>query len=149
MSSLRSSSLRAFGWDPFVELSRWSEDVARAASARRAWAPPVDVYEDETAIVVRAELPGLDPEDVSVTVDKNVLTLEGERRLARGEKETVHRVESSHGAFKRSFALPKTVEADAIEAKLERGVLTVRLPKRAEVQPRKIAVKVEAAHPAA
>jgi HSP20 family protein len=147
----------SFRFDPFADLHRFLDDprfgfVDRAARpttfarpSAQTYSPLVDVFEDEAAIVVRAELPGVAAEAVSVTVEKNVLTLEGERKLARGEKESIHRIESSYGKFRRVFTLPKSVEAEAIEAKLEHGVLTVRLPKRAETQPRKIAVKVETA----
>lgn len=132
-------------FDPFSELSRLQDDMARALrrdAPARTYQPAVDIFEEQEAIVVAAELPGVRPEDVNVTVDNGMLTIEGERRFdKREEKGQWHRVESVYGKFTRSFALPKTVSADAIEANLDAGVLTVRLPKRAEIKPRKVEVK--------
>lgn len=132
-------------WDPFAELSRLQDQVARVASPRRAertFQPAVDIFEEKEAIVVRAEIPGVKLEDVSITVENDLLTIEGERRLEKREDGDYHRVEMSYGRFTRSFALPKTLAADAIEANLDAGVLTVRLPKRQEAKPRKIDVKI-------
>ena len=131
-------------FDPFSELSRLQDDMARAfqRNSLRTYQPAVDIFEEQDAIVVSAELPGVKPEDVNVTVDNGMLTIEGERRFEKREdKGEWHRVESTYGRFTRSFALPKTVTPDSIEANLDGGVLTVRLPKRAEVKPRKVEVK--------
>lgn len=132
-------------FDPFSELSRLQDDMTRAFTrerAQRTFQPAVDIFEEKDAIVVSAELPGVRAEDVSITVENDLLTIAGERRFERREdKGEWHRVESTYGAFTRSFALPKTVAADAIEANLDGGVLTVRLPKRQEAKPRKIEVK--------
>ncbi|MGZ3421262.1 MAG: Hsp20/alpha crystallin family protein [Polyangiales bacterium] len=131
-------------WDPFAELSRLQDQVARTAAPRRerAFQPSVDIHEEKDAIVVRAELPGVKPEDVSITVENDLLTISGERRFEKREEGDYHRVEMTYGAFTRSFALPKTLASDAIEANLDAGVLTVRLPKRQESKPRKIDVKI-------
>lgn len=132
-------------FDPFSELSRLQDDMARAFRRdvpARTYQPAVDIFEEQDAIVVAAELPGVKPEDVNVTVDNGMLTIEGERKFEKREnKGEWHRVESLYGKFTRTFALPKTVSADTIEAHLDAGVLTVRLPKRAEVKPRKVEVK--------
>lgn len=132
-------------FDPFSELSRLQDDMARAFRREapvRTFQPAVDIFEEQDAIVVSAELPGVKAEDVNVTVDNGMLTIEGERKFEKREnKGEWHRVESLYGKFTRSFALPKTVSADQIEANLDAGVLTVRLPKRAEVKPRKVEVK--------
>lgn len=133
-------------WDPFTELSRLQDDFARAAgvtrSRERTYQPAVDIFEEKEAIVVRAELPGVKAEDVSITVENDLLTLSGERKFEKkDESEGYHRVEMVYGTFTRTFALPKTVSADAIEASLDGGILTVRLPKRQEAKPRKIEVK--------
>jgi HSP20 family protein len=138
-------------WDPFAELSRLQDDVARAfrdtrGSGTRSFTPPVDIFEEKDAIVVRAELPGVKAEDVQITVENDLLTIQGERKLERREEgEGWHRVESTYGTFTRSFALPKTVDASSIDANLEHGLLSVRLPKKVEAQPRKIEVKVSSA----
>jgi HSP20 family protein len=135
-------------FDPFSELSRLQDDMARAIrreSPSRTYQPAVDIFEEQDAIVVLAELPGVRPDDVNVTVDNGMLSIEGERKFdRRDEQGNWHRVESVYGKFTRSFALPKTVSAEAIEANLDAGVLTVRLPKRAEVKPRKVEVKASA-----
>lgn len=129
-------------FDPFTEMSRFHSEVARQLEAPRGFAPAVDIFEDADAIHVKAELPGIKTEDVKIDVENNVLTLRGERKLARDdERDNYHRVERWYGAFTRQFLLPRTVDADRIEADLKEGVLTVRLPKRAEVKPRQIAVK--------
>ena len=135
-------------WDPFVELSRLQEEASRAATARRSessasFVPAVDIIEEKDAILVRADLPGVNPEAVQITVEQEVLTLSGERRFDREfERDGAHRIESGFGKFSRSFKLPTNVAADSIEATSLHGVLTIRVPKRAAAQTRKIAVKV-------
>ena len=130
-------------WDPFTELNRLGNQLSRSSDSRRGpFAPMVDILEKEDAILVKAELPGVKPDDVYVHVENNVLTLSGERKLEHeDDKDGYHRVERWYGSFQRSFALPRSVDSEAIEANLDAGVLSVRLPKRAEVQPRRIAVK--------
>lgn len=131
-------------WDPFAEIQRLQDEVGRRAASRAAdFAPPVDIFEEQGAIVLRADLPGVKPEDVRVTVENGVLTIAGERRFsATSDRAGAHRVESGYGSFTRSFTLPTSVAAEAIEASSEHGVLTIRVPKRAEVQPRRIPVTV-------
>lgn len=129
-------------FDPFAEMTRLHADLARQLDAPRGFTPAVDIFEDAEAIHVQAELPGMKSEDVTVDVENNVLTLRGQRTLSRSEDaEGYHRVERRYGAFARQFLLPRTVDAEKIEAELKDGVLTVRLPKRAEVKPRQISVK--------
>jgi HSP20 family protein len=102
----------------------------------------VDIYEDADAIYVKAALPGVKPGDVNISVENNVLTLSGERKLERSEeREGYHRLESSYGCFTRSFALPESVKADEVEADLTEGILTIRIPKKPEVAPKRIEVK--------
>jgi HSP20 family protein len=129
--------------DPFFELNRFTNDLARSAEApRQTWAPAVDITETSEAIHVHAELPGIKADDVKIDVENNVLTLKGERRLEKKKDEgTSHRVERFYGTFTRQFLLPRTVDAERIEAELSDGVLNVKLPKRSEVKPRQIAVK--------
>jgi len=134
-------------WDPFAEFSRLQDDMNRALTkgserAQRSFSPAVDIFEEKEAIVVAVELPGVKAEDVNITVENDLLTISGERRFERREdKGDWHRVESTYGQFTRSFALPKTVSAENIEANLDGGVLTLRLAKRQEAKPRKIEVK--------
>lgn len=109
------------------------------------WMPAVDIYETpEHEVVIKADLPDMKREDVGVTVENNVLTLKGERKLEQEvRREHFHRIERRHGSFSRSFTLPSTVDASRISASYKDGVLTVRLPQREEAKPKQIAVNVE------
>jgi HSP20 family protein len=132
-------------WDPFGEMQRLTDQVLRGWTGERnvhTFAPAVDIYEDQDAILVRAELPGVKHEDVHIDVENGVLTLSGERKLEREDKrEGYHRIESVYGNFTRSFALPEAVDADNVEADMNEGVLTVRIPKKAEGAHKRIEVK--------
>ena len=117
-----------------------SEDWALGGS----WAPAVDIYEHEGNIVLKAELPGIDPKDVDVRLENNTLTLRGERQLDNEVKqESYHRVERAYGAFTRSFTLPSVVDQDKIKADYKDGVLKVTLPKREEAKPKQINIGVQ------
>jgi HSP20 family protein len=134
-------------WEPFREMARMFEDplfrVWTADASEPRWSPAVDVYEDEREFVVQADLPGVDPKDVSIDVKDQVLTVQGSRKFDReGRQECCHRVERAYGAFSRTFTLPSTVASDKVDAEYRNGVLIVHLPKREEAKPRKIEVKV-------
>jgi HSP20 family protein len=102
----------------------------------------VDVAEEDGAYIVKAEMPGVKPEDVEVTLNNNVLTIKGEAKEETETKEVdYHLRERRYGSFMRSLTMPANIKAEAIEAKNENGVLTVRLPKAEEVKPKKITVK--------
>ncbi len=104
--------------------------------------PNLDVSENDNAYTVSIELPGLDEEAINVSLEKNVLTISGEKKDETEDKgENYHRIERRYGSFKRSVALPAAIEADNIDATFKNGVLTVVLPKSAEAQAKKIAVK--------
>jgi HSP20 family protein len=105
--------------------------------------PSVHVTQDDAAFVIRAELPGVKPEDISITAEKNRLTIAGKRTIVRDEKATYRRRERVEGSFERAFALPQPFDVDKIEARYVDGILTVTLPKSAEAKPRSIAVKRE------
>ncbi len=108
-----------------------------------AWAPLVDIYEREGNIELKAELPGVDPKDVDVRVENNVLTLRGERRIDKEVKrESYHRVERAYGSFSRSFTLPSMVDTEKIKAEFKDGVLHLTLPKKEEAKPRQISIKI-------
>ncbi len=144
-------------WDPFREMATLQERLNRAfddawGRARRpdeefvsgSWLPAVDVRETKDALEISAELPGLDPKDVEVSVDNGVLTLKGARQFEKAtEGETYHRVERSYGAFERSFNLPTNVDPEKVQAVYRHGVLHLTLPKREEAKPKSIAIKVE------
>lgn len=107
----------------------------------RTYNPPVDIHEDEHAVTLSVELPGLKAEDVDIEVDRNVLSVKGRRAAKHENKEgAAFRTERWYGAFQRAFTLPDSVDTGAIEAHMEDGVLSLRLPKKAEVKPRKITV---------
>ncbi len=108
------------------------------------WAPALDVAETDTDVMVKTELPGLDPKDVEVTLAGDVLTIKGEKRSEREEKgKTWHRAERSYGSFLRQTPLPCPVDADKVKAEFRNGVLTISVPKREEARtkPIKVAVK--------
>lgn len=130
-------------WDPFAELSRLQSGVNRMwGEPRLGFSPAVDIFEEENAIVLSAELPGMAAEDVHVHVENSILTLSGERKLEKEEeRDGYHRVERSYGSFSRAFALPKSVDGEAVEAKLVDGVLRLRLPKRAVPEKRRVEIE--------
>jgi HSP20 family protein len=108
-----------------------------------AWAPAVDIYEKDGNIVLKAELPGVDPKDVDVRVENNVLTLRGERKFDEEvQKDSYHRVERSYGLFTRSFTLPNVVDTEKIKAEYKDGVLRMTLPKKDEAKPKQISISV-------
>ena len=108
----------------------------------RAWMPPVDIYETgQREVVIKAELPDVKREDISVTFENHVLTLKGERRFDSDvARENYQRAERFYGSFSRSFTLPATVDAAKISAAYKDGVLTVRLPQREEAKPKQITI---------
>ena len=110
---------------------------------RGTWMPPVDIYEIDGGLVLKAELPDMKREDIDVTVENSTLTIRGERKLdSEIKQESFHRVERAYGSFVRTFSLPATVDAGRIGAEYRNGVLTVKLPVREEAKPRTIDVKV-------
>ena len=109
---------------------------------RGAWVPAVDIYETASRdIVVKAELPDMKREDIKVTFENEVLTIEGERRFEQAvDREQYHRIERGYGAFRRSFTLPASVDVASVQAAYKDGVLTVTLPRREEARPRQIQI---------
>lgn len=109
-----------------------------------AWIPPVDVFEEKDALRIAAELPGVKPEDVTISVENKILSIRGEKRqLAQEKTERGHRYERCYGVFERSFTIPTTVDGEHIKASYENGVLTVTLPKAERARPREITVQVQ------
>ena len=143
-------------WEPFRDLLSLQERMNRLFDESYrgrpgdedwglggSWAPPVDIYEHEGNIVLKAEIPGIDAKDVDVRVENNTLTLRGERKADHEvKKESYHRVERSYGAFTRSFTLPNVVDTGNIKAEYKDGVLRVILPKREEAKPKSISINV-------
>ena len=108
------------------------------------WQPPVDIYEDEDSVVIKAEVPDVDQKDIEVRIENNTLTLKGERKHSSEiKKENYYRVERYFGQFQRSFSLPQSINQDKVQASCEKGILTITLPKREEVKPKQISVEVK------
>jgi len=144
-------------WDPFEEMSDIRERINRlfdemfgkypatiSESTERAWSPPVDIYEEKDKVVVKAELPGMKKDDISIEVKDNVLTLTGERKHEKEtKKENYHRIERSYGKFSRSFTLPDSIKVDKVKANYKDGILEITLPKAEEAKTKTITIKVE------
>ncbi len=114
-----------------------NEDHAVASD----WSPAVDIKEEENQFLLIADIPGVNPDDIDIQMEDNILSIKGERNSElKTEHEGFKRIERKHGVFYRRFTLPKGVNAEAIEAKSDNGVLTVSIPKQETVKPRKIAI---------
>jgi HSP20 family protein len=124
----------------------FSPVAAEGEVSTRTWAPPVDIYENGDSLVLKAELPGMDPDAVEIRVEDNTLYLKGERKFEQEVKEqNYHRVERSYGTFTRSFSLPNSVDADKVVANYKDGVLTLTMPKKEEAKPKTIKINVSKA----
>lgn len=146
-------------WEPFRDLvsiqdrvNRLFDDAFRNTQRQGSeeewalggsWAPVVDIFEKDGSIVLKAELPGVDPKSVDIRVENNTLSLRGERKLdSEVKRESYHRVERSYGTFSRSFTLPNVVDTEKIKADFKDGVLQLLLPKREEAKPKQIQIQV-------
>ena len=140
-------------WEPFRGVTTLQDQINRLftdafnrngeQSSLSAWAPAVDIYETEHELVVKADLPDIDPKDLDIRVENNLLTIRGERKFEKKvSEENYLRVERSFGSFARSFTLANTVNTDAIKAEYQNGVLTLAIPKREEAKPKQIKVNV-------
>jgi HSP20 family protein len=142
-------------WDPFRELSTQSDRMTRLfrelyspegpqeTVTTTSFAPPVDVYEDEHNIILKIEVPGIDEKDIDVRMESNTLTIHGERKFEKEEKEeNFRRVERMYGSFTRSFTLPSSVDAEHVSASYDKGMLKINLAKKAEAKPKQIKVNV-------
>jgi HSP20 family protein len=110
-----------------------------------AFVPAVDIYEDDKKVVLKLEVPGIEEKDLDVSVEKNTLTVKGERKFETEEKEeNFHRIERSYGSFFRSFTLPSTVDTEHVQANYNAGVLKLELLKKPEAQPKQIKINVAA-----
>lgn len=144
-------------WDPFNDLVKLQERMNRLFedSMRRsgrdteegfssgAWTPAVDIFETPDAVVLVADLPGIEQKDIDIRVESNTLTLRGERRMkSEVRQENYHRIERAYGAFYRSFTLPSTIDQERIRAEHKNGILEVVLPKSEGARPKRIQVDV-------
>ncbi|MDH7602549.1 MAG: Hsp20/alpha crystallin family protein [Armatimonadota bacterium] len=141
-------------WDPFRDLSVLQDRINRIfnehfgrveseAPGKRSWAPPVDILETPTDLVVRAEIPGVKREDIDVEVTPESLTIRGERKFDEENKDQYLRVERPYGPFQRSFSIGVPVQADKVKATYKDGVLEITIPKAEEVTPKKVEIKAE------
>jgi HSP20 family protein len=146
--------IRSF--DPFRDLAALQSRVNRVflesqgqgaegqeSLTTSSFAPPVDVYEDEHSVTLKIEVPGIDEKDIDVRIENNTLTVHGERKFEKEEKEeNFRRVERQYGSFTRTFTLPNTIDQESVQATYEKGVLNVKLAKKAEAKPKQIKVNV-------
>jgi len=131
--------------DPLRELASFFGNFAEPNSKEQltggSFVPPVDVYEDEQSLILKLEVPGVNEGDINVSVENDTLTIQGERKFGKEEKEeNFHRIERRYGSFVRTFKLPNTVDAEKVEASYDKGILKITLAKRAEAKPRQIKV---------
>jgi len=140
-------------WEPFREFSTLQDRMNRLfresyegqdqSLTTSSFAPAVDVYEDEHNVALKIEVPGIDEKDIDIRVENNTLTVHGDRKIEKEEKEeNYRRVERQYGSFTRTFTLPPTVDTDNVQATYDRGVLKITLPKKAEAKPKQIKVNV-------
>ncbi len=110
---------------------------------QRPWSPAVDIYETENDIVLKADIPDVDPKNVGIQLENGTLTLKGERKFdSKNGGKGFHRIERSYGSFVRAFSLPETVEGEQVKADYKNGVLTIKLPKKEMAKPRTINVEI-------
>jgi HSP20 family protein len=142
-------------WEPLRDLASMQNRINRfvreayspegpeEALTTTSFAPPVDIYEDEHTIAMKMEVPGIDEKDIDVRVEGNSLTVHGERKIEKEEKEeNFRRVERQYGSFTRSFTLPSSVDTGQVSANYDKGVLKISMAKKAEAKPKQIKVNV-------
>ncbi len=131
-------------FDRYTRAMGWPSGRGQEFITTGDWSPRVDISETDHEIVVKAEIPDVKKEDVKVTVDSGVLTIQGERKQEKEEKgKKFHRIERSYGSFVRSFTLPDNIDEAKVKATFKDGVLNLQIPKTAETKPKAIEVKVE------
>jgi HSP20 family protein len=145
-------------WEPLREFSTMQDRINRMnrlfresyaaegpdeALTTTSFAPPVDIYEDEHTVTLKMEVPGIDEKDIDVRIENNTLTVHGERKFEKEEKEeNFRRIERQYGSFTRSFTLPSSVDPGQVSADYEKGVLKINLAKKAEAKPKTIKINV-------
>lgn len=134
--------------DPLASFRMFEDSFARLLnepSGNRPWAPPVDIYETENELVLKADVPDVDQKDIDVRVENQTLTISGERKFEKQDSgKGYHRIERNYGSFSRSFAVPNSFDAEKIAATYRNGVLSITLPKKEAAKPRQIKIAVEA-----
>jgi HSP20 family protein len=141
-------------WTPMGNLQSFQDEMNRlfnqffrggtgeeAGGGVRTWTPPVDLYETDDALILKAELPGVSKDDVSIEIHQNTLVLRGQRKHeAEVKEENYHRIERAYGTFQRSFMLPTLVDQEHVQATYHDGVLELRLPKSEAAKPKRVAI---------
>jgi HSP20 family protein len=123
----------------FQDFNRGSDELTTSGS----FVPAVDIYEDQNGITLKMEVPGVSEQDINISLENNTLTVSGERKFEKNEKEeNFHRIERRYGSFTRSFSLPNTVDAEKVNAGYENGILSIQLGKKAEAKPKQIKISV-------
>jgi HSP20 family protein len=141
-------------WDPFRDLMSIQNELNRlfgrtygggepAPGQTGSWVPALDVYETVDKFVVTVELPGIEPEDVEVSVEDSTLTIKGQREFFYKDatEDSFQRIERRYGAFSRTLSMPTTADTERVEASFDKGILTIELPKREEAKPKKVTVR--------
>ena len=131
--------------DPIRELAsffeNWAAPTGKDQLAGGTFVPPVDVYEDEQNLFLKLEIPGVNEEDLNVNLENDMLSVSGERKFEKEEKEeNFHRIERRYGSFTRTFKLPNTVDTEKVDASYDKGILKITLAKRAEAKPKQIKI---------
>lgn len=147
-------SMAIIRWDPWRDLLNLPDEIGRFFGrplgewepfGRGIWTPAIDMFESDSEVVVKAELPGLTAKDIDVTVDDDMLTIRGERKFSREAKEeNYYRLERRYGAFERTLPLPSTIQKNKAKASFKEGVLEIRMPKAKGVEAKRVKVAVEA-----
>ena len=140
-------------WDPFRDIitlrekmNRLFEDAVTARGEEKdmissTWAPSVDIYETENALILTAEVPGVKEDNIEIKIEDNTLSLKGERQFEKETKEeNYHRIERSYGSFYRSFTIPRQVDQEKIKAEHDNGVLRISMPKKPELHPKTVKI---------
>ena len=142
-------------WDPFRDLLSLQDRMNRifeeslprnkvfeGSLTTGVWSPAVDIYETETAIILKVELPGLSKDDISIEIKDNNLILRGERKFEKDiREESYHRIERSYGTFSRTFSLPNAIDRNKVDATFKDGILEITIPKAEETKPKQIEIK--------
>ena len=126
----------------FQDFNRGSDELMTSGT----FVPPVDIYEDEHGVTLKMEVPGVSQENLNINLENSTLTVSGERKFEKNEKEeNFHRIERRYGSFTRSFTLPNTVDSEKVQANYDNGILSIQLAKKAEAKPKQIKVNVGSA----
>jgi HSP20 family protein len=127
----------------FNDFASGSGELSNESLSAGNFVPPVDVYEDQNRLELRLEVPGISQEDLQINLENQTLTVKGERKFVKEDKEeNFHRIERRYGSFARSFGLPSTVDTESAKASYENGVLSITLPKKEAAKPKQVKIEI-------